>query len=190
MIKELILPDIKTRAISVTKPEKISIPSSRVKGVSYEVSVQKMSCTCRDWKFRRAKYNQNDIRRICKHLLVVLSSSGYLDLVEEHVLLALKQQIDFFKLRHSHFNRVQYYVFASTHGDVLIGPDLVSKIVFVIARYDEKKQEYREFLFDPFYQEWLYLDGHKQNHGPLDAEGIETAIHKIIANLRGKTKIS
>lgn len=42
----------------------------------YEVNLHQLTCTCADWKKRRATYPIADIRRVCKHLYEKLYHQG------------------------------------------------------------------------------------------------------------------
>ncbi len=66
-INELSPADIPTDAHFTIKVESITD-----RGTFYDVDIQLLTCTCSDFITRRNKYETNDPRRLCKHLIKAL----------------------------------------------------------------------------------------------------------------------
>jgi len=58
-------------------PEQVRVKSQSEPGVSYIVSLAQYTCTCPDWQRLRGGFPKNDLRRICKHIHSLLTSTGY-----------------------------------------------------------------------------------------------------------------
>lgn len=56
--------------------KKTSIPSFTQSRKSYIVDIISQVCDCPDWQDRRSIFPQNDPRRLCKHLILQIVSSG------------------------------------------------------------------------------------------------------------------
>jgi len=56
---------------------KVTCRSSRDPNVKYEISPERQTCTCPDWKERRSSYALNDPRRFCKHLNICFENMNF-----------------------------------------------------------------------------------------------------------------
>lgn len=74
-------------SIRITIPDSFSRIVDQVKSFSqpsyyYEVDTGKMTCNCSDFVNRRAGFERDDIRRLCKHMIIVFHRHGALQTLD------------------------------------------------------------------------------------------------------------
>lgn len=146
--------------IMTTCDAEADVPSSTGHGI-YHVKLEVESCTCPDWRNRRAQYPLRHLRRLCKHMVAVMLSHADCTPFERAV------------LAHIHFGikpTEHFTLFETSHNPQILAVRHQDREWCDIIAISQSHHDLDRLGYSFDGHRWAYRDE------PIDAEQIESLL--------------